>query len=269
MSSITEFYPNHATGVPKEPVLNRVYASFCWAWMDISCRYRRSVIGPFWETINVLVMILGMSYMSSAIFGGKVASNLPYIGIGIILWSLLSTMVCEGAGAFVQHKDLIRNAHFSIDIYIGRVVFRTLITTAHHLLLYVLGVIFFHIPLSGITLLAVPGIVLTVINSYWVVGFLGLICARFRDLEMIIKNFMQLVFFVTPVFWNYHTISAKRHLLIALNPFFYFIQSVRAPLLGETPPLDHYAVMVGITVAGYGLFFLAYRRLRSELAFFV
>ena len=48
-----------------------LYKSFLWAWLDVVCQYRRSRIGPFWETINVVVMMLGLTVVSSAIFGGK------------------------------------------------------------------------------------------------------------------------------------------------------------------------------------------------------
>src|SRR5262245_14063610 len=55
-----------------------------WAWLDIVCHYRRSRIGPLWETINILVMVLGLSVVSSAIFGGgDVADLIGYIGLGI------------------------------------------------------------------------------------------------------------------------------------------------------------------------------------------
>jgi hypothetical protein len=28
-----------------------------WSWLDIVCHYRRSRIGPLWETVNILVMV--------------------------------------------------------------------------------------------------------------------------------------------------------------------------------------------------------------------
>src|SRR3954471_1059515 len=43
-----------------------------WAWLDIVCHYRRSPIGPWWETINIRVMVLGLSVVSSAVIGGDV-----------------------------------------------------------------------------------------------------------------------------------------------------------------------------------------------------
>src|SRR5689334_4500809 len=51
------------------------------AWLDIVCHYRRSRIGPLWETINILVVVLGLSVISSAVFGGGGVTDLiGYIG---------------------------------------------------------------------------------------------------------------------------------------------------------------------------------------------
>ena len=41
-----------------------------WAWLDPVCQYRRSTIGPLWETVNVLVMTLGIAVVTSAVIGG-------------------------------------------------------------------------------------------------------------------------------------------------------------------------------------------------------
>src|SRR6266550_7968334 len=43
-----------------------------WAWLDIVCHYRRSRIGPLWETINISVMMIGLTVVSSAVIGGDV-----------------------------------------------------------------------------------------------------------------------------------------------------------------------------------------------------
>ena len=72
-----------------------------WAWLDTVCLYRRSRIGPLWETLNVLVMLLGLSVVSSAIFGSSVSDIIAYVGVGIIVWSAVSALVIEGGGVFV------------------------------------------------------------------------------------------------------------------------------------------------------------------------
>src|SRR5713226_10516355 len=68
--------------------LRNLHKGFAWAWLDILCQYRRSRIGPLWETVNVLVMTLGMTVVSAAVIGGNMTSLLAYVGLGIITWTV-------------------------------------------------------------------------------------------------------------------------------------------------------------------------------------
>jgi ABC-2 type transport system permease protein/lipopolysaccharide transport system permease protein len=240
-----------------------------WAWLDIVCHYRRSRIGPLWETINILVMVLGLSVVSSAVIGGDVTDLIGYIGLGIIIWTAISALIMEGATTFVRNASLITTSTVSIDCYVGRTVLRTLIVFCHHIVLYFLGLVLLLVPLNWTSPLALAGIALLFINGYWIGVVLAFLCARFRDLEQIIRNLLQLGFFVTPVFWKAELVVNSKRAIIDYNVLFYFIEIIRAPLLGQVPPLKYYAVVLGCTIIGYLIAVLVYQRMRRRLAFFV
>jgi ABC-type polysaccharide/polyol phosphate export permease len=240
-----------------------------WAWLDTVCQYRRSKIGPLWETINVLVMTLGIAVVSSAVIGGTVWNLIGYIGLGIIVWSAITAQIGEGTTAFVRNREYILSSNLSIDLYVARMSFRIFITFCHHILLYFVGVAIGLISLHWVALLAVPGIVLLFVNGFWAITLLALLCARFRDVELIVRNLLQLAFFVTPVFWDYRHVLAGRRYIVDYNVLFYFLEIVRGPLLGEVPSAQTYAVVLAVTVVGYALAYLVYRGMRRYLAFFV
>lgn len=240
-----------------------------WAWLDTRCQYRRSKIGPIWETVNVLVMTLGIAVVSSAVIGGTVPDLIGYIGLGIIVWTALTSLINEGTTAFVRNREYILTSNLSIDFYVARMSFRIFITFCHHLLLYVLAVAIGLITLNWAALLAIPGVVLLFVNGFWIITLLSLVCARYRDVQLIVINLLQLAFFVTPVFWDYRHILSERKYIVDYNVLFYFLEMVRAPLLGEVPSAQTYIVVVSVTVVGYLLAYLAYRRMRRDLAFYV
>ncbi len=242
---------------------------FAWAWMDIRCRYRRSVIGPFWETINVFVLLMGMSFISAAIFSTSPISNIPFIGLGVIAWSAILGVVNEGSICFVTNKDLIKNSTLNLEVYVARTVFRIFITTAHHLLLYVVALLVLDVPFGAVNFLSLLGWVILLVNAFWIMPAFGLLCARFRDLEMVVRNIMQLAFYATPVFWDYHTIADKHRYVIDYNPLFYFIEVIRAPLLGEVPPMYYYWILGAITLFGYGFLVFLNTKMRRFLAFYI
>jgi ABC-2 type transport system permease protein/lipopolysaccharide transport system permease protein len=243
--------------------------SFFWAWLDTTCQYRRSRIGPFWETVNVAVMIAGLTLVSSTVFGGNIVGHMGYIGTGIIAWTAISAMITEGPSTFVRSSSLITSTSIDSEVYVGRTVFKILITFAHHLIIFVIGAIFLIVPLGWTSLLAIPGIALLFANGFWMVTVLAFVCARFRDLELIVRNLLQLAFFVTPVFWDYQQVAIDRRSLVDLNILFHFLEIIRAPLLGHVPSSQNYLVVLVVTVLGSMFAFFVRRRMRHELAFFV
>src|SRR5882757_3071670 len=212
-------------------------------------------------------MILGLALVSSAVIGGNMSELIGFVGLGIVIWTAITSLVTEGSTTFLRNANLIISSNVSIDCYVGRAVFKTMIIFFHHIVLYFLGLVFLLIPLSWTSLLAIPGLALLFVNGYWVVVVLAFLCARFRDIEQIIRNLLQLAFFVTPVFWNPDVVAAGKRTFVDYNILFYFIEIVRGPLLGHVPPLNYYVVVVAFTAFGYATAFLVYRRMRRQLAF--
>src|SRR5947209_6917428 len=199
---------------------------FNWAWLDTKCRYRRSKIGPLWETINVLVMMSAMTVASSAVIGGSIAGLIGYVGLGISVWSAISALVTEGSLTFIRDREYILSSNFSIDIYISRTVFKSFITFSHHFVLYFIGTALGLVHFGWTSLLAVVGIVLLFLNGYWIVALFALVCTRYRDVEQIVRNLLQLGFFVTPVFWDYRVVASNRAFVVDYNFLFYMLEIV-------------------------------------------
>src|SRR5689334_15476724 len=138
--------------------LRNLRKGLAWAWLDTVCQYRRSKIGPLWETINVAVVVVGLAVVYSGIFGGDTVHLIGYIGLGLIIWSAISSFVTEGCTTFVRNAPLILTSNISIDQYVGRTLFKTLITFGHHLGIYIVGVALGFAPLTWVNLLAIPGL---------------------------------------------------------------------------------------------------------------
>jgi ABC-2 type transport system permease protein/lipopolysaccharide transport system permease protein len=120
-----------------------------------------------------------------------------------------------------------------------------------------------------LSLLALPGLFLLFINGVWVVTLLAFVCARYRDVELIVRNLLQLAFLITPVFWNYEQIATNRRFVVSYNVLFHFIDIIRSPLLGHQPSPKSYVVVLAVTVVGYAAAFATYRHMRRRLAYFL
>jgi len=82
---------------------------------DIKQRYRRSVIGPFWLTLSMGIMIGTLGFLYSSLFGQSVRDYLPFLALGLIVWNLISNIVLEGCTVFIAAEGIIRHLRTSMS----------------------------------------------------------------------------------------------------------------------------------------------------------
>jgi lipopolysaccharide transport system permease protein len=221
-------------------------------WQDVATRYRRSRVGAFWLTINMLVMISVIGVVFGSIFGLKLAEFLPSVAIGLIVWGLVSGLMNEGGESLFAAKETILQIRMPLTTHIFRVVWRNVIITAHNLLILPFVFLVFMKPVGVVALLSIIGICLLVTNLIWMMLIIAVICTRFRDFVQIVQNAMQVLFYVTPIIWNRDLLPEKFGAeLLDLNPFYHLVNIVREPLLGNVPHTTNWWVAVIMAIAGW------------------
>jgi lipopolysaccharide transport system permease protein len=80
--------------------------------------------------------------------------------------------------------------------------------------------------------MAIPGLVLWVVDALALTLLLGAFCARFRDIQPIVNSVMQIAFFMTPVIWKPSQLDPSSVEKLAFNPFYDLLDITRGPILG-------------------------------------
>lgn len=221
-------------------------------WQDVATRYRRSRVGAFWLTINMLVMISVIGVVFGSIFGLKLAEFLPSLAIGLIVWGLVSSLMNEGGESLFTAKETILQVRMPLTTHIFRVVWRNMIIAGHNFLIIPLLFLVFMKPVGVVALLSVIGFGLLVTNLVWMMLIIAVICTRFRDFTQIVQNFMQVLFYATPIIWNKNMLTEKFGMeLLDLNPFYHLLNIVREPLLGNIPSAMNWWVALIMAILGW------------------
>lgn len=238
------------------------------AWQDIKIKYRRSKIGPFWITTSMAVFCVALGVVYSQLFKTEISELLPYLAIGMVVWSFVASCVGEMPNLFVDNASYIKDMRINPLTILLRVLTRNAIIFGHNLLI-VLGIyLYFGIWPGWTGLLALPGFLLVILNLA-VIGIpLGIVGARFRDLAQITQSILQVVFFITPIFW-FPRLLAEGSWVIAANPAAYFIDLVRSPLLGHAPESVSWVVSLLTLLAASILAAWFYRNKSARIAFWV
>lgn len=238
-------------------------------WQDVRQRYRRSLLGPLWLTVSVGVQIGALGLVYGELFHVDLKSYLPHLAVGMTVWQTFSSMINDGCLCYISGESYLKQVALPKSIFPLRVVLRSLITFGHDAII-VLIVLAIYTPPSIVGVAgALVGLAVIAINGVWVGLWFGMACARFRDLAPIVASVLQVLFFLTPVIWLPDTLSGRWRLLLELNPCASFLSLVREPLLGETPTLEAWAVVLSVTAIGWVLAFLMFARYRARITYWL
>jgi ABC-type polysaccharide/polyol phosphate export permease len=239
-------------------------------WSDVRARYRRTTFGPFWATVSLGIFMVSFSIVWSQLWNMNVREYLPFVAAGMLGWTLVSAIIVDGTTAFTSAEPLIKSLQFPLTVLTCAVVWRNVILFFHNLLVFVGIAIFCGIPLTWGTLLLVPALILIAINGVWVATLLGMVGARYRDMQQLITSILQIALFLTPIFWSPDQLKGRvATILVDYNPLLYYIQIIRGPLLGKAPAAYDWFMVLLATVAGWLLTLAIYARFRRRVAYWL
>lgn len=237
-------------------------------WNDILQRYRRSVLGPFWLTASMAIMVMALGVIYAELFSQPVDDFIPFLCVGLLVWTLISSYLTEAGALFTGSESYIKQIRLPFSVYVYRSSWAKLIMFAHNFIIYIGVLVYFRIWPGTAALLAIPGLLLVVANGTIASLTIGIVSARFRDIPQLIASIVQILFFVTPIFWKPE--SLKGHAYVTdFNPFFHLLEIVRAPLLGNLPATASYFVVLLVTVVNIAIAGVFFTKYRSRIAYWI
>lgn len=258
-SSIASSRNKHTNAPPL--LLDDLRASFSmwrlWmtlGWRDIKARYRRTALGSFWTVMSVAVLVGSLGSVYSLLWGIDPRVFLPYFSAGFLSWSFVLTNTTEGCQTLIQGNTVIKTMQLPYTIHIFQMLWRNTLVFFNGLIVHIVVLTIFLISPTVYTPLFLVGLLITIVNLSWVSFILAMLTTRFRDVAQTITSIMQVMFFVTPIFWQPQQISGRpiaEMILIHLNPMFHLIDVLRSPLIGQMPRMESYAFLIVMAVAGW------------------
>lgn len=239
-------------------------------WTDVRLRYRGSVLGPFWLTVSALIMVASMGVIYARLFHMNLQDYLPYLSLSLALWQVgLSSLLLESCTCFIDAEASIHAMKLPFSLQALRLLVRNAIVFAHSIIVPIGVFVIYGVFPGLISLAALPGLALWLLDGFAACLLLGALCARFRDIGPIIGAFLQIAFYVTPIIWKPSQLSQHQSHILVLNPFYDLMELVRGPILGTLPTLPAVSIAVGLSVVWCVAAFFFFARTRERLAFWV
>ena len=238
------------------------------AWSDIRRRYKRSVLGPIWITLSLAIFVGALGYLYAHLFNRDLTVYMPHLTVGYICWTLLSQLVDSGARCFISGEGIVKQLNVPVSVHAYRIVWSSLLTSAHHVVVYVIVAIAFAITPTLYSLMIIPGLALIVLTGVPIALLLGTISARFRDLPLVLQSIMRIMLFLTPVIWQPELVS-RRAIFLTWNPLYHYIELIRSPLLNTPFNPFHWQFAMMFTLASWIIALAVFIRFRARIAYWL
>lgn len=239
-----------------------------WAlssWLDIIVRARRSRLGALWLIAPAVVYVFGLGsfFMSMrGVSGDSPGEYYLHIALGATVFRSLMSTIIGSANVFVGSSAFIMDGHMRLTDYLLQSLAKAFFDMCMYVpVVAVAAWLAGGLELGGLVL-AVPALVLMYVNALWISAVCALAGARLPDLSQLLATVSIFLFLLTPIIWYPEMMpeGSMRGNLMLMNPFYHFVEAVRAPLMGKATAAQSYWYMGSMTVCGLALSTWAYRR---------
>ena len=242
---------------------------------DFKVKYAGSYFGILWGFIQPFITIGVYWFVFQIGFrSGSIVEGYPFILwliCGLIPWFFFVEAVSSGTNCLLDYHYLVKKVVFPMDILPS---IRLVSTYYVHiffmffmLLVFLLYGVFPNIHWLQLIYCEICLFVLLagiVYASSAVVVF-------FKDLSQIITIVLQIGLWLTPILWDYHSVSSNATLLfiLKLNPVFYVVQQYRNAFLYQTwfwNDGNWTIYFWGITLIFFGVGIVIFQKLKIHFA---
>ncbi len=234
---------------------------------EIEGRYRGSFLGLFWTLINPLALLGVYTFIFGVVFKSRwpqartdsLADFALILFCGMATFTVFSECVSRAPVLIVNNPNYVKKVVFPLEILPISVLGAALFHGAISLSIVIVANLLLHGSLPWtvvlVPIVALPLVLLT-LGVSWLLASLGVFI---RDMSYVITLLVQILFFITPIFFAVDVLPKDFQPVLRMNPFTDIVDNMRRVVLwGQLPDWQGLAVVTAagalVTLLGYAWF---------------
>ena len=219
-------------------------------------RYKGSYLGVVWSFATPLALLTVYTFVFSVIFkarweGAITDSHAEFalaLFAGLIAFNVFSESTLAAPGLIISNPNYVKKVVFPLEILPVSALGAAVINSLFSLLILLLGglLIIGRIPLTLVYLpLMYLPLLLLCLGLGWFFASLGVFI---RDIGPVLQVVVQILFFLTPIFYPISAIPERFRMFIYLNPLTFIVNHFRrVALFGQSPDWLEFLGMTAAT----------------------
>ena len=205
---------------------------------DLQMKYNRSILGVAWSVITPLGLAIIIGLIYSIIFNTDPRTLVPLLFAGLNPWTFVSGSADGGTRAYLSAEGYIKQTTVASQIFPLRTVMVGFVNLLYSIIAF-FSIYLFLAPnnFNPKMLMVFPGLVIIFFAGVGLSNIASIINLYLRDYQPFQNLLLQGLFYVTPIIYTTEMLDQRGYSMVyELNPFYYFIEVVRAPMLGTYIP---------------------------------
>lgn len=216
---------------------------------DIKLRYKGSILGQAWTLLNPLAELLVLLFVFTAVLPVNTPNFAASLFTGLLVYGWFRSSLDYATAAIVDNREVIRRPGVPASVL-------PVVTVVSTLVHFALGLpaLFALLLISGIyptrAAILLPALIALQFTLILSLAYpLAAVHVWFRDTQYLLRVALQLLFFLTPVFYEASDIPARYQAIYRLNPMVSLVEAYRDVLLRGRFPTPGPLIVMGLAAA--------------------
>ena len=234
---------------------------------DVLLRYRGAMFGVLWIFLSPLLMLGIFAYVFGQVFqarGGAAEAALPFwlfLYSGLIVFNIFSETVSRSPASVRGYPSFVKKIIFPVQILPLVPLGAALVHAIFNFLILVVALVWtgnFH-PQTLLYPIALAPVIFLAMGFSWFLGAWGVFI---KDMTQIVPVFIQMLMFLSPVFYPVSAVPSVLQPLYRFNPLGHVIEFSRDLVTGQPAEWSVWGVafLVSLLVALLGNLFFQHSR---------
>lgn len=203
---------------------------------DFKTKYKRTVLGMVWSILSPLLNLFVMRIVFTHFFGGGIEHYTTYLFCGNLVFSYFSEASSQGMTSLLGNAGIFSKVNVPKYLFLFSKNVQTLINFGLTLCVFFAFCVLDQITFTWKFILLIYPIVCLLLFNIGVGLILSALYVFFRDVEYLWSVFMQLLMYLSAIFYSIDTYPLIIRNLFLLNPVYLFIRYFRKIVIEATIP---------------------------------
>lgn len=234
------------------------------AWLGITIRHRMSALGFVWHLLPTLIFVATVGTIFKNV-NAVDNSFFLYLLAGLVIWTPINHVLTAAPDCYQSNKPFLLSGGLNLLMFNLKLLFEAFLYMIIQAILIV-GALIVLWRLPGIDILySIAGVFALFMLLFPVSVILALIGARFQDFAEAFRAIVRILFLATPIIWTVTDESRLAHIakVLWINPFFFALEIIRAPLLGLSTNAEYWLPFMLHVVVTWVVAYILYGRLKG------